>query len=1377
MRRFQLCMVVVAVLVLCLGVSLPLWAQSTNTGNVAGTVTDPSGAVVPGVTVRLDEIGTSSTRTTTTNDAGKYFFANVDPGQYSITLSKQGFATTKSQAEVKVGTSTTFNLSLQVGVSTTTVEVQAAGVELQTMNATVGNTLDSAAIDNLPSMGRDAATFLELEPGVSPDGSVAGAVVDQTYFSLDGGDNTNDMDGSMSVYTMSYASDPTGGVANQSLGVAAGPTGVMPTPVDSIEEFKVNTAGQTADFNSSAGAEVKMVTKRGTDSFHGTAYEYYRDNVWGSNSWENDYSTALGSPAPIPVFHYNRFGGAIGGPLIPKEVLGGKTYFFFNYEAFRYPNSVTIDRNVPSPALQLGLLTDTQTGNVINLNPTPVTYNGNTYPGTTYDPRGIGLNPTVQALWSKYEPAGTAANCVNSLCDGANILGFRGNMTEDMSSKFSVVRLDHDFSSKWHFMSTWRYYNLKNPTADQVDIGGFFSGDTLGTPTSQSADPQQAWYYVAGLTTNITSNTTNDIHYSFLRNWWAWERAGDTIQLSGLGGALEVGSGESATQNLAPYNVNAQQTRTRFWDGHDQMIRDDVSSLKGNHLLQFGGTYEHNFDYHQRTDNGGGINYQPVYQLGQGGHGAGNIQSDSSFVCNNTAVISSTFAIACGADTAAVWGMVSAAQTAFTRSGPLLTLNPPLTPAYDQSTIPFYNIYFSDTWHMKPSFTLTYGLGYTLEMPPTEKQGKQVALVGEDDQIINGQDFLAARERQALAGQVYDPILGYALTANVGNSPKYPYNPFYGSFSPRIAVAWNPHFDADSGMGKIFGHDDTVIRGGYGRVYGRLNGVDLVLVPLLGTGLIQPVQCFNNVSNNPITGGQGGNCGTGVLAANAFRIGVDGNSAPLPVPSTTLVQPDYPGVNAIPAAAGEVLDPNFRPNVIDSFDFTIQRQLSRKYTLEVGYIGRRITHEYLPVNLNAVPYMMTQGGQQFKQAYAGVMTQLGCLGGISNCGANIPSKTITINNVTSPNPAYTAYFNGLTTQPFFETAVTSNYCNQSYAGVPFTSCTAAVAFNEVTNFIDTNVWSLWSDLDNNNFNFPRTMQNSPVPTACTGTNTFGCSGQFSSGVADNMSIGFGNYNAFFATLKMADWRGLTVQSNFTWSKALGTDAVVQASSELTPDDPFNIGMNYGVQAFDRRLVETMFVVYQPPFFKGQSGFMGRVLGGWTFASTFATGSGQPIQVSTVNGDGQAFGAGDAAAYFDQENAIPTAPVPKSHAYYNYGLPKTSGAGNGGLPANIFKDPQAVFSSFRNPVLGVDTRDYGFGAVTGLPYWNVDMSIKKNIRIAESVSMELQGVFANIFNHNQMLDPQGMGLGASGTFGSLEGSAQPPFAGGNRQIEVGARVRF
>ncbi len=1330
--------------VICAGSALPTWAQSSSTGTVAGSVTDPSSAVVAGATVTLTDKSTNIARTTSTNSTGRYVFIDVTPGMYSIAISKAGFATTKTEnQEVKVGASLTVNLSLQVGGASVVVEVQGVGNELQTMNATVGNTITSLTIDNLPSIGRDVSTFVELQPGVSPDGSVAGAVMDQNYFSLDGGNNTNDMDGSMNVYTSSFAGDPTGGIAAQnSTGANAGPTGVMPTPQDSVEEFKVNTAGQTADFNSSAGAEVKVVTKRGTNAWHGTAYEYYKDNNWSANTWQNNFNGT-----PLPSFHYSRYGGAIGGPLIPKDLLGGKTYVFFNYEGFSFPNSETVTRNVPSAALRLGLLQDSS-GNFYNLNNAPVTFNGTTYPanfGCTgfcdplYATAGVGgLNPLVAQLWSKYEPLSNvpASACAGqSLCDGTNILPFAANLAIPTSSKFAVARLDHDFSAKWHFMTSYRYYKLKNASDDQVDIGGFFPGDKLGTPASQSSNPQQAWFWVAGLTTNISSNTTNDLHYSFLRNWWQWGRAGDTIQLPGLGGALEVMSGQSKTQDLGPFNVNTQQTRTRFWDGHDQMIRDDISTLKGNHLFQFGGTYQHNFNWHQRTDNGGGINYQPVYELGNGTTGSG-LATDIPLCGVSTITINN-----CGSLSAAVLGIVSIAQTAYTRSGPTLTLNPPLTPAFDQSTIPYYNTYFSDTWHMKPTFTLTYGLGWTLEMPPVEAKGKQVELVDQSDQPVSEEAYIAARKRAALLGQVYNPEVGFALVGNTANGLKYPYNPFYGEFSPRIAAAWNPHFESDSLAGKIFGHDDTVIRGGYGRVFGRLNGVDLVLVPLLGTGLIQPVQCTQNLAAG------GGSCGpTGsATASNAFRIGVNGLTAPIPLAQATLPQPDFPGYNAIAAGAGESLDPNFRPNQVDSFDFTIQRQMSRKITLEFGYIGRRITHEYQPININAVPYMMTLGGQQFSQAYKNVILQYcGGIAGLAggNCAANAAA---------------------VTPQPFFEAAMKPSYC----AG--FSSCTAAVVANEGGtpgnaggNIGNAQVWTMWSDLDNGGFNFPRSMMNTPIPGQANGA-----VGQLTSGVGVNASIGYGNYNAGFASLKMSDWRGLTMQSNFTWSKALGTGAVYQATSEYTADDPFNLSEMYGRQSFDRKFVYNMFVVYQPPFFKGQSGFMGRVLGGWTFSTIFVAGAGQPFELYTTTGGGQEFGAGDNSSFFGNENAIPIGSVQSGKAYADPANP-------GGFP-NIFKLGGNAINSFRNPILGLDTRDGGYGIVNGLRYWNMDFSIKKNIRVAERFSVELQGVFTNVLNHNQWEDPDfSTGLfSGTGGFGVIPGeNSQTP-----RNIEVGLRVRF
>lgn len=1354
-------------------------AQTAGTGVIVGTVTDPTGATVVGATVTVTDIATNAVRNATTNESGRYDFPNLPPGKYNLTIGKAGFRQAKfTNQDVAVGESRTLDAKLQLGAATESVEVVASNTDLQTMNATIGTTVTGVPLDSLPSLGRDASTFVALQPGVAPDGSVAGANQDQNSYLLDGGNNSSDMDGTMNTYTPGFAGDPSGGLVNSYVTVTGvsgapgggGPSGVMPTPVDSIEELRVGTTNQTADFNSSAGAQVQMVTKRGTNAWHGTGYEYYLDNNWNANSFDNN-----ATKTPIPSFHYNRFGAAGGGPILHKEILGGKWFFFANYEGFRFPNAQTVTKTTPSDGMRLGLLQFG--GTVYNLNPGPVTYPstapavgalvpGTTYPGsgTSLDPRGLGISPTMQALW-KFMPESNAACGGLSRCDGLNVLEFKHNMPVRWSDNFAVVRLDHDFGPKWHFNSTYRYYHMMRDTNNQVDIGGFFPGDTKGIPAPASNRPQVPWYLTAGLTTNITNNVTNDFHYSFLRNYWARASHAQPPQVAGLGGAIEP-FGETRSSVLAPFNLDTQNVRTRFWDGQDHMIRDDVSWIKGIHFFQFGGTYQHNYDYHQRTDNGGGINYETVYWMGAGVTGDNGVNMTGFTPLGvPTSAWDKDYAIALG--------MVGVTQVAFTRAGNNLTLNPPLTPAFDQSKIPFYNLYFSDSWRMKRTFTLTYGLGWTLEMPPVENNGKQITLVDANDKPISTEDYLNARKAAALAGQVFNPEVGFVLNGNVAGHPKYPYNPFYKSFSPRVAGAWSPSYDGGV-LGKVLGQGKSVIRGGYSILYGRLNGVDLVLVPLLGTGLIQAVQCVSPVMNDPTCLNAGAS-----TPRNAFRIGPtgggwDGLVAPLPTASQILPQPDFPGFNAVAAGAGSGLDPNFRPSMSHQFDLTLQRQINSRVSMELGYIGRKITHEYQPINLNAVPYMMTKGGQTFAKAYGQMVWQY-CGGAQGLAGGGCAG-----------NPS------AVTPQPFFEAALNPTYCTTPVGGVTPTSCTQAVVLNEGNNGTNNialdNVWSLYSDLDNGAFNFARSMMNTPIPGS-----PFGGGGQLSSGVAMNASIGWGNYNAGFVSLKMADWHGMTLQSNLTYGKALGTGSEVQATSQFTVPDPYNLHSAYGLQPWDRKFTYNLWLVYEPPFYKSQHGLIGRLAGGWTFAPLFTAGSGLPLEVSPSDafanetyGGGQAWGEGDGANFAALQNAINMCGNVFGTSRHNSPILPTSGPlsgiGSSGFGPSMFQDPATAYSCFRNPILGIDgSAGGGAGILRGQPFWNVDFSIKKNIAITERVSTEFTTIFTNLFNHNYLSDPY-LVVGDVGDWGALGGyssvfnglSAQ---ANNPRAMEFGLRVRF
>jgi len=434
--------------------ALPARTQSTSTGTVSGQVMDRQSALIPGAEVVLTDTSTNSAQTTQTNDAGRFIFLNVAPGAYNLSVSKIGFTQAKLLGQtVEVGLVRTLNVTLEVGSTNTTVEVRAAaGAELQTSNATVGTTISGEPLMDLPNLGRDANAFFVLQPAVTPAGQVAGMPIDQNLFQLDGGNNTSDQDGSYAGYTASSGF--------MGAGLGGSPSGVMPTPVESIEEFKVGTNNQTADFNGAGGGQVQMVTKRGTNRFHGSGYEYYFGSDLGANTWQNNHTPSRSLPyTPLPSTHQNRFGASLGGPLTPS-FLGGKTYFFYNYEGRRFPNVTTIDRLVPTPLMRAGVIqVQNSAGQIIpyNLNPRPVSVGGVAYQpamcgANLCDPRGIGLNPLVSDIWNKYMPLPNDPQAA----DRYNTQGYLAPLRLPLSSNFMAARIDHDFGQNWRLMTGYR---------------------------------------------------------------------------------------------------------------------------------------------------------------------------------------------------------------------------------------------------------------------------------------------------------------------------------------------------------------------------------------------------------------------------------------------------------------------------------------------------------------------------------------------------------------------------------------------------------------------------------------------------------------------------------------------------------------------------------------------------------------------------------------------------------------------------------------------------------------------------------------------------------------------------------------------------------
>lgn len=1370
-------------LVVCIGVSLSLSAtvvraQTASSGSITGQVSDPQSASVPGADVTLTDIATNGKQTGTTNDSGRYNFPVVHPGLYDITVSKAGFKVAKmAQQKVSIGLVLTVNVTLEVGSLAETVIVTSSplGSELQTANATVGNTINLKQLELLPNLGRDATSLLALQPGVTAanaagqgGGFVAGAYNDQNTFTIDGGNNSDDMAGN----TVGYIVNFTGVTGTQTNGMASG---VVPTPIESVEEFRVNTVGQTADFGNSIGAQVQMVTRRGTDQWHGSAYGYYfAPNLWGANSWINNHTQftkglspnrnlcAAGTTyqkgdnncvmqyTPIIPNHRERFGFTVGGPVVPWKIAGGKTFLFFNYEGFRYQNVTLFERNYPTAAMRAGVIQVPDANGVyqpINLTNKTVTVQvGNPLsassplrtvtlapwagaacagsPNGLCDPRGIGFNPTISQLWNQYLPV------PNDVLSGDlfNTQGYLSTLRAPLNSNTYVGRLDHDFGPKHRFFATYRGEKLINNTTNQVDVGGLLGG-TLGTYKATAPRPQTPELLVLGLTSTLGPTVTNDFRVSYLWNWWQWSTAGSAPQLSGLGGALEIATAGTATNAEAttamiPYNVNNQSVRQRVWDGQDKMLRDDVTWIKGNHLLQFGGQIQRNFDYHTRTDNGGSINNAIVYQIA-----ANQISFTNFFPAGVPTAQQNLYKNLA----TSVLGLVGLTQVMYTRGGDDLHLLPLGTFGVEQSLIKTYNLYFSDTWKMNQTLTINYGLGYTYETPPVEKFGNQVELVyGDGSGLVHTADYLAKRKAAALAGTVYNPTIGFQTTRSLGI--KYPYTPFRKGFSPRISVAWNPSYKSGF-LGKILGDGKTVIRGGYGRMYSRLNGVNQVLVPLLGPGILQAVSCGLVTAAGCLASGT-------VTPSNVFRIGTDGMTAPLPAASATLPQPFLPGIGGnVKAGDSTVLDPDYRPASTDNIDFTIQHQFSRKMAVEVGYIGRRIKHDFQEIDLDAVPYMTTLGGQSFSNAYATLYSQL-------NAG-------------TAPT--------AVTSQPFFEAALAKaggNFC----AG--FANCTVAVASNSTIRaaLLAGAASQVWNGLAAANSWILAPSMLSVTQASAVNTTT---------------ALGYGNYNAAFATLKLSDWHQLNAISNFTWGRALGTAALGQYNSSNTALDPWNMRANYGPQNFDYQFIFNAGVTYQPTSFLGlydfsnKKGIVGHLLKGWSVSPFFIAQSGTPISVGYTESNCtgcQAFGEtgapGVASMSSTSEQAIAIG-FNGGNSLHRGVIPATGiGSVNpGGL--SMFGDPAAAFAQFRPCILGLDTScGGGYGSIRGLPRWNLDATIGKDFKFGERVGLRFTIQFTNIMNHFQPSDPSSLSLNAPTTFGRITGQAYGP-----RNTEFGLRVSF
>ena len=1314
------------------------WGQAMVSGSIVGQVSDPTGAVVPDATVTLTDAATKSTTTTTSNSVGRFLFPALKPGTYDVAITKSGFQKLVIPGvTVTVSQQTTLNETLKVGAATQTVEVTAgATAQLQTMNATMGQTL-SGNLMNLPTMGHDISSLLNYQATAAPDfhgafsdvmaGSVAGSTPDQNTFILDGATNTSGLEGD-------------NGYIN---GFSGSQRGVVPTPVESIQEVTVNTNNSTADFNTSSGAEMLAVTKRGSDSFHGAGFDFLQSSVLNANSWTHNWQGT-----PRPKTHENFFGGDVGGPMLPK-LAGGKTYFYFDYEGLRNPDATsgTRTRNVPSALLRSGIVQiNTNLGvQSFNLNAGPLSVCGPTG-GLPCDPRNTGMSSVVSALWSKYMPPSNT----NQAGDHLNTLGFRGNLTLPDNNNELIGRIDHNFGSKLRWTSRYSWYKENIPTTNELDIGGLAPGDTLGQYASASKNNNQPAQFVTGLEATLTSNLTNSFHFGYTKNGWNWIREGVLPQFAGFPGPVEI-DGET-TNALNPINVDTQNSRQRTWQEHNYDFRDELAWVHGNHFFTFGGDVLHEWWHFDRYDNVVGGLTTPVIQINDGSVNIGGNYIPQP--CASPLVPGSTATSQCidytapgvpDASEANTWkefyadvlGIVNVSSVVATRKGSNLSLNPLGTPAASFVTVNTPSIYFSDTWRVKSNLTFNYGMSWMVQLPPVDRNGSQDVLVDANTNLpITWTSFINNRERAALNGQIYNPTFGFSPVGAVGKGSKYAFPPYWHQFGPHVSLAWNPKFNSGF-LANIFGENATVVRAGYSRIYGRDLGINIVSTPVLGYGFLQPDSCIPDMTGACVAKNT-------TTPLNAFRMGTnaDGTAVPFGTLNATLPTPAVPGVGGNPGAELlDSMDQGFRPNGTDQVDFSVQREIKGGGILEVGYLGVWGHNLFQGIDMNNVPWMLTLGGQSFANAYANVWTEL-------NKGQAV------------------------TAQPFFETALggpTNAFCSTGGA----TSCSAALAAATSSYFSSEDVTDLFS-----------TMETSPGYTLPLALNTdTGQSTAF--GPYVSTSTGFSNYQALVVKFTKHTTHGLTLNSNFTYGHALGTLGLAQTYTLDTPDDVYNLRHDWTPQPWDHKFTFNTLGTYMLPFGEGQrwlsggNGFVSRLVSGWSVSPIFSFASGFPQEIYT---GGLEMGAGYAengasAIQLNGSQRFSNDPTTRGVIYAQggtnpLGVGINGNVANGGDGANLFgANAVNVYNSFRPFILGIDGAPSPDGNLRSPMIWVLDFGVTKDTRITERVHAQFFMQSQNFFNHTNWGN-ESLNLQSPNDFGTIYGNVTGP-----RIIQFGLRLAF
>ncbi|MGB7136060.1 MAG: TonB-dependent receptor [Acidobacteriaceae bacterium] len=908
----------VSALILSLFLTVLAAAQVAST-SLRGVVKDPSGAVVPNAKITLTNAATGQVISATSNGSGEYAFPQIPPARYTIEAIASGFGSQTKEAELLVNQPATINFTMTVQAASQVVNVSAAAETLNTTDASLGNAMGNTLIQALPSETRNVPDLLSLQPGVLYLPSGSGGV---------GASESNPMGDSRSGAVNGVRSDQgdvtIDGVDDNDQVYGYAFTGVMRETQDSVDEFRVATANSNADEGRSAGAQVSLITKSGTNKFHGSAYEYNRPTMTVANNWFNKQAELNSGEANVaPKLIRNIFGATVGGPIVRD-----KLFFFGNYEGTRQAEDTEVTQTVATSSYLSGNLIyqgDDPSGNIVNVTLTPAQVATLDAPcagqgagmgcsNTQYTP-GPGPDPYALAYF-KSEPAanGTLTG------DGLNTGSFTFASPNPQTLNTSILRLDWTPNQKHRIFVR----------------GGLQKDTTQGTEQFPGQGPSS--YYedntkgiIAGDTWSISPNLINDLRYGYIRQ-------GNSNRGVGSGDYVDFRFMSSATA----------ETRTTLATVPVNNIVDNFNWNHGKHDFQFGVNWRL---IHQNSIS----NLNSFNNASSNPYWLGGSPPDPSTITGDP--VDNGFTNSWVIAYANLVGTVPAVSDQYNydltsgSSGNLLPDGAFVTRHFKSNE---YEYYLQDAWKPMDNLTITFGIRHSILQTPWETSGQEVTPTVDTDA------WYKERETAALQGQVYEPSLTFAPAGSYYGKPGF-WPKSKNNIAPRIAIAYAPT-------------PNTTIRVGAGLYYDHYGEGLVSLFDQTGSfglsGAVEDPAATYNSENSPR-----------FIGRTQLPFTTATFASPQGYPFTPPTGPNYG------FAITWGLDNKLKTPYSEAFNLSVQHQFAKGFTLETDYVGTLGRHLLQTLDLaEPVDYVDPGGGGDYFTAGSALSRLVDVNGG--NYGVN-----------------------------------------------------------------------------------------------------------------------------------------------------------------------------------------------------------------------------------------------------------------------------------------------------------------------------------------------------------------------------------------------------